>query len=128
MREHYITATLALLKSGEPVSEVFAGLRRTLRAHDHEQLLLSIARGILRRLTDRTSAYDTRIVVASEHDVEVLAGEISAHLASLGVTKATPSVVVDTTLVGGVVVEHNARRIDASYKRALRSLYERVTE
>lgn len=128
MREHYITATLDLLEAGHPVGEVFAGLRRVLGSRNHAQLLPGILRGILRRLSDRTVTAGTRVFVATIEDAATLAKEIELYLATLGGSGNAPVVVVDGTLIGGAVVEHNAARIDASYKRALLSLYERVTE
>lgn len=128
MREHYITATLDLLEAGHPVSEVLAGLQHTLSTHNHTQLLPGIIRGILRTLSDRTTATGTRVFVATAGDTTTLSKEIESYLRTLGGNTNTPTVVLDETLIGGAVVEHNAVRIDASYKRALRSLYERVTE
>lgn len=128
MREHYITATLALLETGHTPGEVFDGLKRTLENHNHTQLLPGIVRGVLRHLTDATEVSGTRVFVAKGSDADDLAKEIQLHLDKLNGNGNKPVVIIDETLIGGAVVEHNAARIDASYKRSLRSLYERVTE
>lgn len=127
MREHYVKATLALLKEGTPVPEVVAGLRRTLATHSHEQLFAGVLRVVLRRLEDGVAGSGTRVFVAKAGDNTALATTIATYLKTLLAGEANPTLVEDHSLVGGVVVEHNYTRIDASYKRALRELYERVT-
>jgi F0F1-type ATP synthase delta subunit len=127
MRDRYITATLELLREHHKVGEVVSGLRDVLVARNHERLLGVILRGVLRRLEDGASGATPKVVIAKEEDVKKQKSVIEAMLAELG-AKDEPQVTVDPTLIGGVVVSNNYQRIDTSYKRALQSLYERVTK
>ncbi len=127
MRDRYITATLELLRDHQSVEIVVAGLRDVLKARNHERLLGVILRGVLRRLEDGVSGRTPQVVVASEGDVETQKNLIADLLKKLESNEA-PRVVIDQTLIGGVVVSNNYQRIDTSYKRALQALYEKVTE
>jgi F0F1-type ATP synthase delta subunit len=125
MREHYITAFLDLIATGMSVEAAVAGLSRTLASRDHSRLLPAILRGAVRRL-EGSEAGTARVVIAKSQDVIALRTAIETHLVTLGAsTDAT--ITIDETIVGGVVVEHAHTRIDASWKTALRKLYERVT-
>ncbi len=126
MREHYITAVLQLLAEGAAPAKVIDGLKRTLKTHDHLRLLPTILRGVLRHLENGNTKQGARVYVAREDDVEKLTATIKKHLATLGASES-PLTVVSPALIGGVVVEHGNRRVDASYKRALTELYDRVT-
>ncbi len=125
MREHYITAFLGLIATGMSVEAAVAGLSRTLTSRDHTRLLPSILRGALRRL-EGSEAGTARVVIARNEDVIALRATIETHLATLGAS-IDATITVDETIVGGVVVEHAHTRIDASWKTALRKLYEQVT-
>lgn len=126
MRDRYITATLQLLREHHPVEAVISGLRNILVARDHERLLGVILRGVLRRLEDGVNGNIAQVVVASAAEVETQKTVIARLLAELGGHDA-PVVTIDPTIIGGVVVSHNFKRVDTTYKRALQSLYERVT-
>lgn len=126
MRERYITAVLALLKDHLEVEAVVRGLREVLEKRNHEQLLKGILLGILRRLENGTTAGAPQVIVASAAELATQKSVIANLLAQLKATEA-PTVEYDPTLIGGVVVSNNYQRIDTSYKRALQSLYERVT-
>jgi F0F1-type ATP synthase delta subunit len=127
MRERYITAVLALFREHHDVEAVVRGLREILVKRNHERLLPGILRGVLRRLEDSASGATAQVVVASEAELTKQKSVIAALLATLAVTDA-PNITFDDSLIGGVVVSGNYQRIDTSYKRALASLYTRVTE
>lgn len=127
MKDRYITAILSLLREQHEVDSVIAGVRDVLVKRNHERLFPSIMRGVLRRLEDSVGGSDATVVVASEAELERSKNVIKKLLASLD-AKQEPKVITDTTLIGGVIVSNNYQRIDTSYKRALASLYERVTK
>ena len=126
MKDRYIRATLALINDRHEVEAVLSGLKDTLSKHGHEALYGGVLRGVLRELKER-SVTTTRVTVAKEGDVNALAHAISTHLATLGAPGEWETV-IDNTLIGGVVVEHDSRRIDASYKRVLADLYQQITK
>lgn len=125
MRDRYITATLELLAAGHDPEAVVRGLKATLDRRDHGKLYARVLRGVLRALTDTQRTTTARVVVANAAASEKLSAVIAEHLQALKAD--THTVTIDPTLIGGVVVEHGSKRIDASYKRALIDLYTRIT-
>lgn len=126
MKSHYIHATLELLATHDDVAAVFGGLQKTLEARGHSGLYAAVLRGVLRHLEGETRG-DARIYLARETDAAILTSTIEAHLKTLGST-GEQRTIIDPSLVGGVVVEKGHQRIDASYKRALKDLFERITD
>jgi len=127
MRDRYIAATLELLREHHEVGVVVRGLRAVLVARDHGRLLGAILRGVLRHLEDGSNGALPVVAVASEGAAAKQKDLISELLLRLTTTTTNPEVVIDSTLIGGVVVSHNYERIDTSYKRVLQALYEKVT-
>ncbi|MBY0309806.1 F0F1 ATP synthase subunit delta [Patescibacteria group bacterium] len=127
MKDRYITAILSLLREHHDAVSVIAGVRDVLTKRNHERLFPSIMRGVLRRLEDSVSGAEATVVVASEAELARNKEVIAKLLTSLE-AKDEPRVVIDDSLIGGIIVSNNYQRIDTSYKRALASLYERVTQ
>jgi hypothetical protein len=126
MKDHYITAVLTLLDASTEPAEVVRGLQNTLRARHHDALLLPVLRSVERTLTNRLDATQPLLTVRNEAALQSEAARIEAAKKVLGVT-VEPTVQYDDTLIGGVVLEHNYQRVDASYKRALRTLFQTIT-
>lgn len=127
MKDRYIKAILSLLRENHEVDSVIAGVRDVLTKRNHERLFPSIMRGVLRRLEDSVSGAGATVVVASQEELVRNKQVITKLLASLE-AKDEPTVITDNSIIGGVIVSNNYQRIDTSYKRALQSLYERVTK
>ncbi|MDA8596713.1 F0F1 ATP synthase subunit delta [Candidatus Pacebacteria bacterium] len=125
MKDTYITAVLELLRSGTETSSVVRGLQMVLKARGHETLLDDVLRGVVRILEadDQTAP---QVLVAEKSDYETLKADISQALQTVA-AEGEPIVSVDSTLIGGFIAEANDTRVDASYKKALRELYQNIT-
>lgn len=123
MYRAYVTAFIEVLTT-TPVETALAGLRAVLAARGHERLLAQILRATLREL--EATRPRTVVIVGNVADKERCAAAIKVALTTLG-ANAEPEVIVDDTLIGGTIVEHNHVRIDESYKRALTTLYRSLT-
>lgn len=126
MKDHYINAVLTLLDAGTEPAEVVRGLQKTLTARKHEALLLPVLRSVERKLTNRLDTTTPILTVASKNAYQLETERIATAMQTLGVTEQ-PIVHYDDTLIGGVVLEHNYQRVDASYKQALRTLFQTIT-
>jgi F0F1-type ATP synthase delta subunit len=127
MKDRYITAILSLLREQHDVDSVIAGVRDVLIKRNHERLFPSVMRGVLRQLEDSVSGAGPVVVVANEAELARSKDVIKKLLTSLE-AKDEPTIATDNSIIGGVIVSNNYQRIDTSYKRALASLYERVTQ
>lgn len=126
MKQHYVRAVLTLIHTGTDVASVLSGLTRTLQARGHERLYRSVLMAVLRELTAKRDM--TTVVVANERDVAAAQTAIAATLSVLGApADVTPVVRIDETLIGGIMVEHDARRLDRSYKHRLLTIYRSLT-
>jgi F0F1-type ATP synthase delta subunit len=64
--------------------------------------------------------------VAREKDANHAISVAKKHAESLGeLTEHT--IAIDPTIIGGLIIEKNGKRIDHSYKRALLDAYRRIT-
>jgi F0F1-type ATP synthase delta subunit len=124
MREHYRTAVLELITAGHKPAEVVSGLRKVLARRRHEGLYLSILRSVVKYLSVTQSAKVPQVTLAKENHETTYKKAIKRHLTTLS-APADYHTVIDETIVGGVVVEYQHQRIDASYKRALKTIFER---
>lgn len=125
MKDTYTKALLELLGTGEDISQVLDGFKKTLKRRGHERLLVPVLQAVVRVLEAKRA--DTLVSVVSEADKTKFAETIKATLTELGAT-AEPEYVVDETLVGGFVAEHNHVRVDRSYKTRLVSLYRSIAK
>ncbi len=121
MKDHYINATIELLRSGDDPATILSGLKKTLATRGHQALYTSILNGVARLLQTKNTQLDT-VVVARAQDVAKLKADIGAAAKELQAT-STPEVVVDDTLIGGFILQSGTTRIDQSYKSKLISLY-----
>lgn len=126
MKKQYIQATIDLILDGTDPQVILKGLHESMEKKGHARLYVAVLRGVVRILESKDNA--TAIVtVASEADVEKFASEINEMRAMLG-TEGVHSIVVDQTLIGGVVAKYNNTIIDRSYKNALTNLYRAALE
>lgn len=123
MKDTYTTALLDLLATTADAEAVLKGFKDTLTKRGHEQLYGPVLRRVLTRL--KAARPTTMVVVASETAYEAQKAAITKALTDLGGNE--PVVVVDDTIVGGFIAEHNHTRLDASFKTKLVSLYRSLT-
>jgi len=126
MKDSYITAVLEELKAGHDPSKVLAGLKNTLAKKGHDRLYAAILRGVARVL-EAGSAESVVVTTVSEADYKAHKDAITAALKTLD-ADTEPKVQIDETIVGGFVAEANNKRIDASYKSKLVTLYRSLTK
>lgn len=125
MREDYQTAVLELLTTGPEPEAVIAGLRATLQKRGHQALLPSILAGVVRTL-EASPQSEATLTIARESDREKYAQKLQATLDSLEVTEA-PHTRIDSTIIGGFVLEADHQRVDHSFKHRLVQLYRNIT-
>ncbi len=116
-----------MLKNGADVQKVLSGLSSALTRKGHTRLHGSILRGVLRALAYKTVRSGSTVTVASESGLASHKDAIEAAIKHLG-GAAEYSTVIDPTIIGGAIIEHNNTIIDTSYKSHLVRLYRRVTK
>jgi F0F1-type ATP synthase delta subunit len=125
MKQAYITAIVDSLLTTKDVEVVLKNATALLSKKGHTRLWPAVLRGVVRELEKRTAEATPHVAVAKE---SVLQSEaLKQALASLGAI-GVPKTVVDSSLIGGFLVQYQDRLIDASYKRALTDLYRKVTK
>ncbi len=125
MKDYYINAVLELIKKGADIQTVLSGLSATLAKKGHTRLHGNILKGVLRILS-HNKARGTVVTVANEKTLTLQKEAIQKSIESLK-GDATPKVVIDPTIIGGVIVECNNMRIDTSHKSRLVKLYRSIT-
>ena len=123
MQRAYVTAFIEVLKPTD-VETALAGLRTVLSERGHERLLAPVLRAVVREL--EATRPTTIVTIAKQADEARQEERLKNLLSELGATEH-PTIVVDDTLIGGMIVEHNHVRVDESYKRALVTLYRSLT-
>lgn len=119
MKNHYIQALIATLESGTLPEEALKGLRTSLKAHQHERLLPAILRGTLKVLESSNRSQTATVTVASAS----AAKEAIANALKDIDAPNDASVIVDPTIIGGVVAKYKNMVVDRSYKSKLVELY-----
>lgn len=128
MKHNYVIAVASLLTQGMSVDVVLANLEQTLRKKGHLAIHKDILRGLQVELS-RKKQSDTPIVsVARVVDAETLKSTIGSALAVLGEKSVATTTVIDETLIGGFILNHKGKTIDASHKNKLLSLYRNITK
>ncbi|MEK7613949.1 MAG: F0F1 ATP synthase subunit delta [Patescibacteria group bacterium] len=111
---HYYATIIAPLREGGKIDEVIAYMKK----RGHESLLPQVA-----RIIERTPDSDQiQLTVASEKEGK----KFVPHALHLG--EGTVETKVDPSIVGGYVVRKGGSLIDASYRRTLVSLYQKITQ
>ena len=127
MVKHYVNAVVALLHEGGELDAVLKNLTKLLAKKGHTRLHKAILEGVCERLeADEALAIPT-IFVAKENDEKNLELQIKQALESLGYKGENRKVQLDPTLIGGFIATYKSRRINASYKEKLLSLYRNIT-
>lgn len=125
--EKYATAVRELIDAGKPEDEIVKGMTRALRARGHLRLLPRILRILEQSAKTKNKREQPVLSVACAKDTEVHASAITQSQMLLGIGDKKIETVIDETLVGGYLIRHGSTQIDASYKKALITLYRAVT-
>lgn len=125
MKQAYITAIVDTLLTTKDVETVLKNASALLSKKGHARLWPAVLRGVVREFEKRSVEAVPQVVVAKEGALQSEA--LKQALATLG-TNATPKTIVDSSLIGGFLVQYQDRMIDASYKRALTDLYRKITK
>ena len=125
MKQAYITAIVDTLLTSKDVETVLKNAMALLSKKGHTRLWPAVLRGVVREFEKRSVEAVPQVMMAKESAEQSEA--LKQALATLGAT-AAPKTVVDSTLIGGFLVQYQDRMIDASYKRALTDLYRKITK
>ncbi len=126
MEKVYVQAVMELLGSGSSIETVLGNLRAVMEARGHAKALPAVLRDVVRILDEQSDAAVPTVTLARAIDDKALSADIKSVLAALG-AKGAHVVVIDDTIIGGLVATFNHRQIDQSYRTKLTSLYQNVT-
>lgn len=109
----------AVHTSGKSADELVANLVATL-AHNGKQKALPAILKEYTRCVERHAAYTPTLTVARESDVSRAQKELARYITE------PAEISLDENIVGGWTYTSRDTHIDASYKKALLSLYHRI--
>lgn len=126
MRNHYTTAVLELLESVVSVDEIQKGLLKVLKQKKHEKLLKRIWISVANHI-EHGNDQTPRVTVAEGDLSEATRAQIDVLLKRLELSSEYRTE-VDSSIIGGAVVETSTEIIDESYRSHLVTLYHSVTK
>ncbi len=124
MKDTYIKASLELLKAGEPVEVVLKNMQQVMAKKGHSSLYGSVLQGLVTQIESQDELAQPMVIVANAKDVD--AERVKSLLKEIGSEAENYSTTVDETVVGGMIVSHNYKMIDESYKTKLKNLYQSI--
>ncbi len=126
MKDAYVTAFIKHIQAGKSVDTALTNLKAIMQKKGHGRLLAQVLKAAMRELSAILPR--ERAVVTYATEVGVDATKLDAALTAVGYTKDSElETKIDPTIIGGLTVRFKGKQLDASYKRALRDLYTRVT-
>lgn len=96
-----------------------------LESRDEQKLLPKIVAAVADLEEKRDAGSKTIITVASKGDVTKFSEELKSMSDSFDVSEAT--IVEDPNIVGGYIARSSTAMIDASYRKGLLEMYQRLT-
>lgn len=126
MKQAYITALTEALLNTKDVDGALESTQALLIKKGHVRLWPAVLKGVVRALEKFEREDTPRIIVAKESAKN--SDALQKALATLAVTNKNEKMEVDSSLIGGFVVQYKDKMVDASYKRALIDLYRKVTK
>ncbi len=128
METLYAQTLWKMIEDGVKPKEAVAKLHEYLEKRGRANLLPKIAHAFA-RIASRESARKTMVLsVARQKDVSRAEREAKDILEELGASAKDVEVHVDDSLIGGWRLEGRERLVDASFKKSLLSIYDRVLE
>lgn len=126
MKQAYITALTETLINTKDIDGALRETHALLVKKGHVRLWPAVLKGVIQALEKKESDDTPRVIVAKESAKESAA--LKAVLEKLSVVHNPQTVEVDSSLIGGFVVQYKGQMVDGSYKRALIDLYRKVTK
>lgn len=127
MKKHYINAVVALLREGRDLDVVLQNLSSLLVQKGHTRLHKSVLEGVCARMLEDQELETPLVRLAKAQDEKDLEAQIKQALGSLGYTNKQVRTHIDPTIIGGFIATYRSKRINASYKEKLVSLYRNIT-
>jgi len=127
MVKHYVNAVVSLLQGGGELDAVLKNLNELLVKKGHQKLHKAILEGVCERLEVDEALNVPTVSLANAKEEDNLELQIKQALAELGYTNKNWRVQLDPTLIGGFVATYKGKRVNASYKGKLLSLYRNIT-
>lgn len=118
--KHYVKAFVAELEAGLDFTKAKNNLVELLKRQKHEPMLRQILEKSLMILAQKSNPAVPTIVLASETDK----GRYSLEF----VSKVTPVIKIDPTIIGGYITSENFVQTDQSYKSKLLNWYQSATK
>lgn len=119
--QDYTEAILSLAKEGKISAHTLTDLKKVLENRGHTRLYPKILAQLKRILEHDQKTGTALITLAKESDGSRYKNKIVEALTELKITEYTTS--IDPTIVGGFIAEGSMKRVDASYKKQLLTLY-----
>ena len=126
MKQAYITALTEALLNTKDIDGALSSTHALLIKKGHVRLWPSVLKGVVAALEKKEVDDTPRVIVAKESAKSSEA--LQKALAALAVTNKPEKMEVDSSLIGGFVVQYKDKMVDGSYKRALIDLYRKVTK
>lgn len=122
MENAYAQALYEAIAGGTEPKKAIEHLAARLARENRQELLPRIAKAFARVAARESAKSRTALYVAKHHDAEKAAAA-AEKFAKVG----KHDVHVDETLIGGWRLEHQDMLVDASYKKQLLEIFNRVT-
>ncbi|MBI2610466.1 F0F1 ATP synthase subunit delta [Candidatus Kaiserbacteria bacterium] len=127
MENAYAEALWKMIEAGEQPKAAVAKLRAYLERHGRANLLPKIAHALMRVAARESAKRAVVLSVARHKDIENAEREARDILKELGTSAKDMEMRVDDSLIGGWRLEGRERLVDASYKKSLLEIYNKVT-
>jgi F0F1-type ATP synthase delta subunit len=124
MKDNYIKAALELVEAGTPVETLLQNMKQVMDRRGHASLHAAVLNGLILALEAKVQSQVPTVVIAKS-DSDALS-RVESALAVLGHKAKDYRTVIDPSIVGGVIVSHNYKTIDQSYKTKLNNLYQSI--
>ncbi len=124
----YAQALWDVIAGGGNPKQAVASVRESLVANGRQHLLPRIVRAFKRIAERELRKSRVTLSVASKKDLTAVPRTFNKVFKQAGIDTKHIETVIDESLVGGWRLEGQEQLIDASYKKQLLEIYNRVTE
>lgn len=124
----YASLLLAMIEKGIVPEKAVANTIRLLHQHKLMALLPRIKKVLMLEVSKQKRKSEAVLVVANASDKAHAEEEAKGAMSACGHRKQPLTVCIDDSIIGGWVVQSYDTRIDASYKRSLRDIYQRAIQ
>lgn len=130
MKNVYVNAFINLIAEGADSTLLLKNLQTIMSARGHHSLYPKVLRALGRQFMVTSQRNQSTVIIASETDRKRWQSEVESALERLTHGESKPAIEyrIDPNCVGGYVVEVNGRRVDATYRTKLISLYHALTK